>query len=152
MQGLSNRPIARPRQGAKRAHRHECTELSEATAVPLASRARLYHLYEMTRFLTRTLALLLLAAGFAALVIDGVRSIAGSRLVVTAFGEMMYRVFPQSFPKLQPVVEQRLHPVVWDPFLLSFFLTPAWVVLGFLGLLLFWLARPRHTIGVDPSA
>lgn len=106
----------------------------------------------MARFLTRTVALLLLAGGFAALVIDGVRSISGSRLVVTAFGETMYRLFPQSFPKLQPVVEQRLHPAVWDPFLLSFFLTPAWIVLGFLGLLLFWLARRRPQIGFDPGA
>ncbi len=106
----------------------------------------------MARFLTRTVALLLLAAGFSALVVDGVRSISGSHLVITAFGETVYRLFPHSFPKLQPVVEQKLHPVVWDPFLLSFFLTPAWLVLGFFGLLLFWLARRRATIGVDTGA
>jgi hypothetical protein len=105
----------------------------------------------MTRFLMRTLALLLLAAGFAALIVDGVRSITGSRIVVTAFGETAYRLFPMSFPKLQPAVEQRVHPLVWDPFLLSFFLTPSWLVLGFLGLLLFWLARPRPAIGVDTA-
>lgn len=106
----------------------------------------------MTRFLTRTVALLLLAAGFAALVVDGVRSIAASRLVVTAFGETAYRLFPHSFPMLQPVVEQRVHPILWDPFLLSFFLTPTSIVLGFLGLVLFWAARRRETIGFDPRA
>lgn len=71
--------------------------------------------------------------------------------MVTAFGETAYRLFPQSFPKLQPLVEQRIHPVLWDPFLLSFFLTPAWLVFGFLGLLLFWLARRRPGIGIGPA-
>ena len=117
----------------------------------LACAARHVHLYEMTRFLTRTLALLLLAAGFAALIVDGVRSIAGSRVVITAFGETAYRLFPQSFPKLQPAVEQRLDPIIWDPFLLSFFLTPTWLVFGFMGMLLFWLARRRREIGVDST-
>jgi hypothetical protein len=97
----------------------------------------------MIRFLTRTIALLLLAAGFAALVVDGVRSISGSRVVVTAFGETIFRIFPFSFPKLQPVV--------WDPFLLSFFVTPTWLILGFLGLLLFWLTRRRPVVGIDPD-
>jgi len=117
----------------------------------LASAAKVDHLFGMARFLTRTVALLLLAAGFAALVVDGVRSIAGSRILVTEFGETAYKLFPHSFPMLQPVVEQRLHPVVWNPFLLSFFLTPTWVVLGFFGLLLFWLAHRRPQIGVDPG-
>ncbi len=127
-------------------------DASKGGPAGLASARRLVHVYEMMRFLTRTVALLLVAAGFAALVVDGVRSIAASRLVVTAFGETAYRLFPHSFPMLQPVVEQRIHPVVWDPFLLSFFLTPTWIVLGFLGLLLFWAARRRATIGFDPRA
>jgi hypothetical protein len=119
--------------------------------VALASRRAGHHVLIMIRFLTRTMALLLLAAGFAALVVDGVRSISGSRIVVTAFGETVFRIFPFSFPKLQPAVEQRLHPIVWDPFLLSFFVTPTWLILGFLGLLLFWLTRRRPVVGIDPD-
>ena len=99
----------------------------------------------MVRFLVRTVALLLLAAAFAALVVDGVRSIAASRIIITAFGETSYRVLPHHFPLLQTAVEQRLHPVVWDPFLLSLFLAPAWLVLAVLGVLLYWAARPRGT-------
>lgn len=105
----------------------------------------------MARFLTRTVALLLVAAGFAALVVDGVRSIAGSRILITEFGETAYKLFPHSFPMLQPIVEQRLHPVVWNPFLLSFFLTPTWIVLGFFGALFFWLAQRRPQVGIDPG-
>jgi hypothetical protein len=52
---------------------------------------------------------------------------------------------------LQPIVEQRLHPVVWNPFLLSFFLTPTWIVLGFFGVLFFWLAQRRPQVGIDPG-
>lgn len=105
----------------------------------------------MIRFLTRTVALLLLAAGFAALVVDSVRSIAASRVLVTAFGETIFKIFPFSFPKLQPAIEQRLHPIVWDPFLLSFFVTPTWLILSFLGLLLFWLTRRRPGVAFDPD-
>jgi hypothetical protein len=152
MQGLSNSPYDCSRQGAPQ-------EFGQAGSMrglksahrALASSAEHDHVYEMTRFLTRTVALLLLAAGFAALIVDGVRSIAASRIMVTAFGETAFRLFPHSFPKLQTAVEQKLHPVVWDPFLLSFFLTPAWIVLGFLALVLFWLARRRRGVGVDPG-
>jgi hypothetical protein len=148
MGARAKRAETRTGQKLTRAHRG----FAAAGSIGLASALKVRHLYEMTRFLTRTVALLLLAAGFAALVVDGVRSVAASKVVVTAFGETSYRLFPHSFPLLQPVVEQRLHPVLWDPFLLSFFLTPTWIVLGFLGLLLFWLARRRTVIGIDPSA
>ena len=104
----------------------------------------------MFRFLVRTIGLLLLAGGFAALVIDGTRSIAASKLVVTAFGETCYHAFPYSFPLLQPAIERHVHPVLWDPFLLSVFLLPTWVVLPVLGLLLLWLARRRaEPVGYD---
>jgi len=97
----------------------------------------------MIRFLVRAVALLLLAAGFAALVVDGARSIAASKVMVSAFGETAYQVFPHSFPLIQPAIERHLHPALWDPVLLSVFLTPTWLVLAVLGVLLFWAARRR---------
>jgi hypothetical protein len=152
MQGLSNSPYDCSRQGAPQEFaRSQSKRGRKRLNRALASGEQHDHVYEMTRFLTRTVALLLLAAGFAALIVDGVRSIAASRIIVTAFGETAFRLFPHSFPKLQPAVEHKLHPVVWDPFLLSFFLTPAWIVLGFLALVLFWLARRRRSVGVDPG-
>ena len=147
-------PLAHMGGAAKSPRETICSGASECAGngmVTLASRRAGHHVLAMIRFLTRTMALLLLAAGFAALVVDGVRSISGSRIVVTAFGETIFRIFPFSFPKLQPAVEQRLHPIVWDPFLLSFFVTPTWLILGFLGLLLFWLTRRRPVVGIDPD-
>ncbi|MDB5572236.1 MAG: hypothetical protein JWN93_3419 [Hyphomicrobiales bacterium] len=97
----------------------------------------------MFRFLVRTIGLLALAAGFASLVIDGTKSIAASSLLVTAFGETCFKLFPRTFPGLQPLIEQNVHPLLWDPFLLSVLLLPTWLVMGLLGLLLLWLAQPR---------
>jgi hypothetical protein len=99
----------------------------------------------MFRFLVRTVGVLFLAAGFAALVLDGARSIAASSPLLTPFGESCYRLFPRSFTLLQPAVERHLHPLVWEPFLLSVFLLPTFLMFGLFGLLLLWLARRRES-------
>lgn len=100
----------------------------------------------MFRFSVRTVGLVLLAAGFAALIIDGTRSIAGSQLSVTGFGETALYFFPTSFPMLEPAIKQNIHPFLWDPFLRALFLTPTCIVLSVLGLLLIWLVRRRQVI------
>lgn len=102
----------------------------------------------MFRFLIRTIGLILLAAGFAALIVDGTRSIAAAKLIVTPFGSTALYLFPASFPLLQPAVERHIHPLLWDPFLLALFLLPTFLVLAVLGLLLIWMVRRRQiTIG-----
>jgi hypothetical protein len=98
----------------------------------------------MFRFLVRAIGVLFLAGGFAALIVDGARAIAASRLVVTAFGETCQRMFPRMFPMLQSFVENHLHPLVWDPFLLAVFLLPTAFVFMAFGLLLLWLGRRRE--------
>ena len=98
----------------------------------------------MLRFMTRALGLLLLAGAFAALVADGVRSIAGEAWSVTPLGAAAIWLFPKSFPILQPAVERHLHPWLWDPVLLNLFLAPAFVVLGLLGVLLFAIGLRRR--------
>ena len=102
----------------------------------------------MFRFLARSLGLILLAAAFVGLVIDGTRSIANGAVSFTPLGEVAFRLFPRSFPLIEPGVTRHVHPLLWDPVLLSFFLVPA-SVLGFvLGALLLWLGRkPEEPIG-----
>ena len=97
----------------------------------------------MFRLLLRTIGVLLLAAGCAMLIIDGTRSIAGSSLQMTPLGETCFKLFPTTFPLLQPAIERQIHPLLWDPFLLGFFLLPTWLVLTLFGLLFFWVARRR---------
>jgi hypothetical protein len=98
----------------------------------------------MFRFLARSLGLLLIAAGFVGLVIEGTRSIANGAVSFTPLGEVAFRLFPGSFPLIEPAVTRHVHPLLWDPVLLQFFLVPA-SVLGFvLGAFLLWLGRKRE--------
>ncbi|MDT2019951.1 hypothetical protein [Methylocella sp. CPCC 101449] len=97
----------------------------------------------MFRFFLRTIGVLLLAGGCAMLIIDGTQSIAASQLKMTPLGETCFKLFPTIFPLLQPAVERNIHPLVWDPFLLGFFLMPTWLALSLFGLLFFWVARRR---------
>jgi hypothetical protein len=102
----------------------------------------------MLRFLARATGLLLLAAGFVGLVIDATRSIANSRVSFTPLGELAFTLFPKSFPILEPAVTRHVHPFLWDPILLNFFLLPASVVGFALGAILLWLGqKPAEPIG-----
>lgn len=102
----------------------------------------------MLRFFARLLGLILIATGFVGLVIDGTRAIANGAVSFTPLGEVAFRLFPQSFPLIEPAVTRHLHPLLWDPILLTFFLMPA-SVLGFvLGAALLWVGRkPEEPIG-----
>jgi hypothetical protein len=98
----------------------------------------------MVRFLIRFLGLLLVAASFVGLVIDGTRAIANGTVSFTPLGEVAFRLFPKSFPLIEPAVTRHVHPLLWDPILLNLFLLPA-AVLGFaVGALLLWLGRKRE--------
>ena len=102
----------------------------------------------MFRFLARLVGLLLVGAGFVGLVIDGTRSLANGTLSFMPLGELAYAVFPTRFPLIEPAVTRHIHPLLWDPVLLNFFLLPASVVGFVLGLLLLWLGqRPPETVG-----
>jgi hypothetical protein len=97
----------------------------------------------MFRFLARTLGLLLIAAGFVGLVIDGTRSIANSGVMFTPLGEVGYRLFGERYLLLQPAIERHVHPALWDPVVLNLTLLPASAVGFFLGVLLLWLGQKR---------
>ena len=102
----------------------------------------------MFRFLARTLGLILIAAGFVGLVIDGTRSIANGALNFTALGEVAYRVLGERYLLLQPAIERHVHPLLWDPIVLNLTLAPASVVAFVLGAILLWLGRkPAEPIG-----
>jgi hypothetical protein len=102
----------------------------------------------MLRFLARVLGLLLVAAGFVGLVIDGTRSIANGAVSFTPLGELAFSLFPQSFPLIEPAVTRHVHPWLWDPVLLNLFLLPASVVGFALGAALLWLGqKPPEPVG-----
>lgn len=93
---------------------------------------------------------MLLAAAFATVVVDGARSIAAQRVVLTTMGRALDYALPSKFPLLQPFVEKRLGPLAWDPFLVAILSMPAFLDLAALGFFLFYLVRrPPPTIGVS---
>jgi hypothetical protein len=102
----------------------------------------------MIRFLLRLIGLLALAGGFAALVVDGTRSIAASELRLLPLGDLAAAMFPARFAQLQPYVTREIHPLLWDPVLTTLLRLPAWLILAIIGLLFLRLAqRRRQPIG-----
>jgi hypothetical protein len=102
----------------------------------------------MIGFLSRFLGLWLIAGALVALVIDATKTIAASRLTVTALGEAWASLGMASLMAAQEFVQQTLEPTIgrwlWDPLIQSILLLPAWVVLGALGFLFTWLGRRRR--------
>ncbi|PPD46584.1 MAG: hypothetical protein CTY15_00785 [Methylocystis sp.] len=89
----------------------------------------------MLRLLTRFLGLILLAGGFIALIVDGTRSIAGGRLLVTTMRKGLSDALPVLYGSLQSAVEAR-SALLWDPVLLTLMIVPVSVAFGGLGALL----------------
>ncbi len=95
----------------------------------------------MIRFLLRTVALLILAGAFVALVLDGTRSIAASGLALMDVATLLGSLAPRQLAALQPAAEQ-LHPLAWDPVLANILKLPSFLVLAVLGTGLLRLTRP----------
>jgi hypothetical protein len=95
----------------------------------------------MLRFLVRFAGLLLLAGGFAALIVDGTRSIAAGSIQQSLLGQTIQYIAPAKFDLIEPAV-RRLHPLLWDPVLTHLFQVPTWGILALCGLVLLYLARP----------
>jgi hypothetical protein len=101
----------------------------------------------MLRFFFRVVGFLLLAGAFAALVIDGTRSIAGGMLSLTPLGKTIAWLAPEKFERLQPAIDH-LNPFLWDPVMVRLLLLPTWLVIGILGTLIMALSqKPRAKIG-----
>lgn len=93
----------------------------------------------MFRILFRVVAALMLAAGFASLVVDGTRSIAGGEFSVTP----LFDVVQTRLPGMERAVARNIHPLLWDPVLTALLRLPVWLCLFLGGLLLMGVARTR---------
>ena len=77
----------------------------------------------MIRLFFRFLGMLLLAAAFAALIIDGTKSIAANAVIYTPTADTAAQVFPDKFKLLQPALEG-IHPLLWNPAMTSILRLP----------------------------
>lgn len=101
----------------------------------------------MIRFVFRILGFFLLAGAFAALVIDGTRSIAAGVLSLTPFGKTIAWLAPDKIQSLKPTLDH-LTPLLWDPVMVHLLLLPTWLVVGVVGTLIMVLGqKPRPKIG-----
>ncbi|MBM6593084.1 hypothetical protein [Microvirga pudoricolor] len=100
------------------------------------------------RGLARLVGLLLVAAGFIGLVVDGTRSIVNETLAFSSLRSLWETVSPASLGHLQAAVTQHVHPMLWDPVLTEFLLLPASIAGLILGLVFLWLGqKPLEPIG-----
>ena len=100
----------------------------------------------MIRFLLRTLGLLFLAAGFIFLVYDGTKSIAANMLVYSKVDEVWSLVHTASLQQLQPLIEKKAPPWLWDPVVTTILDAPAIVAFGIVGAILILLGRRKKPL------
>ena len=100
----------------------------------------------MIRFLFRLVGLLALAVAFIALVLDGTKSIAGNKIVVTPLGQTWTDLHSTSLQLLEAGVTRHLAEWLWNPVLLNVLTSPTWLVLGVLGVVLLLLGRKKKPL------
>ena len=105
----------------------------------------------MVSFVFRVIGLWLVAVGVVAAAIDGTKTIAASKLMLTPLGYHWFQLAPQSLNGAQAGIQRNVSPLLWDPVIQSILLLPTWLVAGLLGALFVWLGsrrRRRHRIRV----
>ncbi len=101
----------------------------------------------MLRLTFRLIGFLCLALAFAAMIVDGTRSIAAGAPAIMPLGNTAATLFPAPFMRFRAGIEAAFPPL-WDPALVTVLLLPTWLVIGVLGLLLIALTRPaREKVG-----
>lgn len=106
---------------------------------------------EMIRFLFRLVGIVIFAAAFVALVIDGARSIAASEITVTPLQPVVEALDPGVLIRAQTAAEGHSVSWIWDPAALWLLAQPTFAVLGVLALLLLVIGRkPRPPLGLKP--
>ena len=98
----------------------------------------------MFRAILRAISLVCLAIALVAGVLDVTRSIADSRLVLTPLYVDWGRFNPDSLLNLRTTIEQSVHPLVWDPVLVTVLKSPTWTIFGLLSILFGIMARRRR--------
>jgi hypothetical protein len=97
----------------------------------------------MLHFILRTIGLWALAGALVAAVIDGMKSIAASHLVLTSTGQFWAIVSPSTLASAQAWLH-RLAPTLWQSVVVPALQTPLWGVLFIFGILFMLLGLRRR--------
>jgi len=93
------------------------------------------------KFLVRTIGLLLVAAGFIGLVIDGTRSIVNNAVSFAPLGGVVNILFPGGVSGLEARLAQPSYAWLWDPVFTHLLEIPASVAGFLVGAVLLWLGQ-----------
>jgi hypothetical protein len=93
------------------------------------------------KFLARSLGLLLVAAGFVGLVIDGTRSIVNNGISFASISGLLGTLSPGSVTGLESRIAQRSFGWLWDPVVVPVLQLPASLTAFLLGAVLLWLGQ-----------
>jgi hypothetical protein len=96
---------------------------------------------KMFRTSFRLAGLLFLAGAFAAMIVDGTRSISAGAPALMPLQQFLMIVAPDIVPKIHASIAAHA-PSLWDPAALTVLKAPVWAATGLTGILLFLLTRP----------
>ncbi len=99
----------------------------------------------MLKPILRILALFALAMALITAVLDITRSIADSTLVMTSLGVDWQNLAPVALNQAHFMVQQYLHPAIWDPVIVQILKAPTWFVFGIIWFVLSLLGRRRKS-------
>lgn len=102
------------------------------------------------RFLLRVIGFLAVATGFVTLIIDGTRSLADSRLIFTPLSSAVEAFAGPRLAAFGAALQRDVHPLLWDPVVLTLLKLPLAAVGIGLGFLFLRVGQPRpEPIGFD---
>lgn len=97
----------------------------------------------MIRFLFRLLSTIALAIAVVMAVLDATRTVAASALVLTPLAASWNAVSPGTMDAAGKLIAGKVHPLLWDPVMLSILALPGFVVFAALSLLLYAFGRKQ---------
>jgi hypothetical protein len=92
----------------------------------------------------KLIALLFLLLAVITLVLDITRSIADSKLVMTALGQDWFTYSKSTLNFSQAIVQRYVHAALWDPVIQTILLGPSWLVFGVLALIFGFFGRKKR--------
>ncbi|WP_394888875.1 hypothetical protein ACG873_27415 [Mesorhizobium sp. AaZ16] len=102
----------------------------------------------MVRLLFRLLAMIALAVAVIMAVLDATRTIAAEQLVLTPLNTSWMTMSPDTLDAVRVFVQDRIHPLIWDPVAVLVLGLPGFVVFGAIAFLLYAIGRrPQRRVG-----
>lgn len=89
------------------------------------------------RFLLNAFSLIALIVAVISAVVDMIKSVAASEIVLTPLGADWYALSADTLNVTQEVIQRHVHPYVWDPVVQWILLQPTWAVFVVLSLVFY---------------